>query len=191
LGGTVFLVPQGKLSYQLNYRGEPLQAYSRGINDSAGLAGFAEYDLIRYLYVGFAFQIMPSIKWASTSSSSTDTNSFGGTARMFDFLPHLGVAIPTTPRFSIVAFAAPGYSFFSASDFAGTYTKLGTARGFVIQAGGGVRYAFGQHGFFEVRGNYQRNYHNEKVQSSTTGESADAQFRFNFLSLHGSGGYWF
>ena len=42
LGASLLLIPQGYLAYDLKYRGESLQTYSRGTSVTAGVAAFAE-----------------------------------------------------------------------------------------------------------------------------------------------------
>jgi hypothetical protein len=86
---------------------------------------------------------------------------------------------------------APGYSLLFASGMADAFANSGVVHGFVVQTGGGVLYALGEHGFFSIRGSYQWTFQNNRVQSNTTGESADAQFRFRFVAVHGAAGYWF
>jgi len=74
---------------------------------------------------------------------------------------------------------------------ADAFANSGVVHGFVVQIGGGVLYALGEHAFFSIRGCYQWTFQNKQVQSTTTGESADARFRFGFVGLHGAVGYWF
>ena len=195
-GASLFLVPQGYLSYELKYRGESLLAYGRGTTATAGVAAFAEVDPIPHrwchLYLAFSLQFLPSIKWEPPpGSASTSGSAFGGAGRELDFLPQIGVAFSPSPRVRLLGYVAPGYSLLFASNLVGVLADPGTARGFVVQAGTGMVYAVGEHGFFAVRASYQWTYQNHQVQSNTTGESADVHFRFHFIAVHGAGGYWF
>jgi hypothetical protein len=191
-GATLLISPQGYLAYDLRYRGESLVAYRRGTAPSAGVAAFAEYDLVRHLFVGLALQFLPAIKWEPPPGTDTTTTaSFGGTARQLDLLSQVGVCMFPSARLRLLAYVAPGYSLLFASNLVDAYADPGTARGFLLQVGGGFLYAVGPHAFFAIRTSYQWASPNNQVQSSTTGESADVRLRFRFIALQGMGGYWF
>ena len=191
MGASLFLVPQGYLSYDLKYRGESQLTYAGGTTATAGVTTFAELDPIRHLYLGLALQFLPSIKWEPRSGSAAGSNAFSGTGQELDLLPQIGASLSASPRLRLLAYVAPGYSLLIASGMADAFANSGTAHGFVVQTGGGVLYALGAHGFFSIRGSYQWTFQNNQVQSNTTGASADAHFRFHFIALHGAGGYWF
>ena len=193
LGASIILAPQGNLKYELEYRGEALDSHAGGTSATGGVSAFVEYDVIRHLFVGAALQIMPSLKWQSPSKTSSNSVSYGGSVHAFDLLPQVGISLSPTPRLRVLAYAAPGYSLLDSSSLHGFVlpVALGTMHGFVLQAGGGVQYAFGQHGFFAIRGFYQRASYQTQIKSSTTGQSAEAQLRATFFGVHGCGGYWF
>jgi hypothetical protein len=191
LGASLLLVPQGYLSYDLKYRGESQLTYARGTTSSAAVAVFTEFDLIRHLYLGMTLQFMPSVKWEPPPASSPQTSAFSGSGQELDLLPQIGASLSATPRLRVMAFVAPGYSLLFASGMADAFANTGTAHGFALQTGGGILYALGEHGFFAIRGSYQWTFPNSQVHSNTTGESADAHFRFHFIALHGAAGYWF
>jgi hypothetical protein len=184
--------PQGTLSYSLNYKGEPLLAYSGSTAATAAVVPYLQLDLVRYLYLGFAVQILPSVKWSSPAKSSgSNNNIFGGSGREVDFLPQVGLTVPTSRRLRLLAFAAPGYSLLFASNLVKVYADPGTAHGFLFQTGFGLLWSLGTHAFLEFRGTYQWGFQNNKVQSLTTGESADVEVHSRFFGLQAGGGYWF
>jgi hypothetical protein len=190
------LVPQGTLSYNLRYQGEVLPpAHAGSTAATVGLAAQLQVDLFRYLLLGVAVQYIPSLSWESPASqSSTKDTSFGGSAYEVDLLPHLGATIPVAHRIRFLVFAAPGYSFLSASGLAisKTYVDPGSAaRGFLFQAGAGVLWSFGEHAFLDFRGALQWGFQNSSVQSATTGESAELQVHSSLGTLQAGGGYWF
>jgi hypothetical protein len=190
------LVPKGTqttLSYSLNYKGEPLLAYSGDMATTVGVVPYLQLDLFRYMYLAFAVQILPSVKWSSTSatSSGSSNNIFGGSGREVDFLPQVGLSVPTSRRIRILAFAAPGYSLLFASNLVKVYADPGTAHGFVFQTGFGMVLSLGEHAFLDFRGAYQWGFQNNQVQSATTGATADVEVHSRFLGLQAGGGYWF
>lgn len=189
IGGSLMAIGEGRLSYDLRMRGESLLTHERGVKTTAGLALFVERDLLRYLYVGFAFQIVPSIKWKP--APTTEGDPFTGSASQLDFLPQLGGIYSPTPRLRILGYAAPGFSLLDASDLADIFASSGTPYGFALQVGGGILYALGAHAFLSVRGAHQWTFLRNEVKSHTTNEHADVYFRFRFFSLQGSAGYWF
>lgn len=193
LGASLMLAPKGNLSYSLNYKGEPLLAYSGDTATTAGVVPYLQLDLFRYLYLAVAVQILPSVRWSSTSaaSSGSSNNIFGGSGREVDFLPQVGLSIPASRRIRILAFAAPGYSLLFASDLVKVYADPGTAHGFVFQTGFGMVLSLGQHAFLDFRGSQQWGFQNNKVQSATTGAAADVEVHSRFTSLQAGGGYWF
>jgi hypothetical protein len=192
LGAALVLVPQGTLSYSLNFRGEPILAYSGGAATTAGIVPYVQLDLNQYLFVGFAVQYLPSVKWdLGTSSSSSNNNLFGGTGHEVDFLPQVGASVPASRRIRLLAFAAPGYSLLFASGLVKVYADPGTAHGFIFQTGVGMVLSIAEHAFLDFRGAYQWGFQNNKVQSATTGESADVQVHSRFFGLQAGGGYWF
>lgn len=192
LGGSLVLFPQGYLSFDHRLGGESIDNYARSTISSPGIAGFAEVDLVRYLYLGLAAQFLPWVEWTQPEGSSARGSTWGGSAREFDLLPHIGLAFATSPRLRIFGYLGAGYSLLDASAVTGPqYIELETMHGFVVQTGGGARFAVGEHGFFAVRGSYQRGYHGQEERSPTTGLSSEARLRSSFIGLHGSAGYWF
>lgn len=196
LGGSLFLIPHASLVYDLKYRGEPLDYYDRGVSTTAGVALFTEVDVLPHLFLGLALQCLPSIKWVPLplppGVSREEMPSIGGVAREYDLLPQFGGYVNATPRLRLLAYLAPGYSLLDTSSLDTTIPiKHGTTHGFVLQAGGGMLYAVGQHGFFAIRGLYQRSSSKEQVPSPNTGQSAEPTFFFSFFALQGSGGFWF
>ncbi len=192
IGAALVVMPQGTLSYSLNYKGEPLLAYSGSTAGTAGIVPFVQVDLHRYLYLAFAVQFLPSVKWSLAGpASSSNNNLFGGTGREVDFLPQLGVTVSAARRLRLLVFAAPGYSLLFASNLVKVYADPGTAHGFLVQTGFGMIWALGQHGFLDFRGTYQWGFQNNQVQSATTGESADVEVHSRFFGLRAGGGYWF
>ena len=195
LGATLVFVPQGTLSYTLKYRGEALVAYSGNTAATGGIAAQLQIGLFRYLYAGFTLQYLPSLSWKNPiTQPSTGTNPYGGSAYEIDLLPQLGANIPVARRICFQVFAAPGYSFLSGSGL--TISKAlvdpgSTARGFLFQTGIGMNWSLGEHAFFDFRGTYQWGFQNNKVQSATTGQSADLEVHSQFLALQAGGGYWF
>jgi hypothetical protein len=148
--------------------------------------------LLRYFYLAFAIQVLPSVKWSGTSASAgSNNNIFGGSGREVDLLPQVGLSVPTSRRIRLLAFAAPGYSLIFASNLVKVYADPGTARGFVFQTGFGLIWSLGEHAFLDFRGSYQWGSQNNKVQSATTGASADVEMHSRFLGLQAGGGYWF
>ncbi len=193
IGAALVLMPQGTLSYSLiDDKGEPLLAYSGSTAGTAGVVPFVQFDLHRYLYLAFAVQFLPSVKWNfGGPASSSNNNLFGGTGREVDFLPQLGVTVPAARRLRLLVFAAPGYSLLFASNLVNVYADPGTAHGFIFQTGFGLIWALGQHGFLDFRGAYQWGFQNNTVQSPTTGESADVEVHSRFFGLQAGSGYWF
>jgi hypothetical protein len=193
LGASLMLVPKGTLSYSLNYKGEPLLAYSGDTATTAGVVPYLQLDLFRYVYLAFAVQILPSLKWSGTSatSSSSGNNIFGGSGKEVDFLPQVGLSIPASRRIRILAFAAPGYSLLFASNLVKVYADPGTAHGLVFQTGFGMVLSLGEHAFLDFRGTQQWGFQNNKVQSATTGVSADVEVHSRFFGLQAGAGYWF
>jgi hypothetical protein len=186
------LVPQGTLSYSLNVKGEPQVAYSGSTATTVGIVPYVQLDLIRHLYLAFAVQVLPSVKWSSTSSSSSSNNDlFAGSGREVDFLPQLGVTVPASRRIRMLAFAAPGYSLLSASGLVKVYANPGTAHGFLFQTGVGMVVSLGEHAFLDFRGTYQWGFQNSKVQSANSGEPADIEVHSRLFGLQAGGGYWF
>jgi len=184
--------PQGTLSYSLNYKGEPILAYSGSTAATAGIVPYLQLDLVRYLYLAFAMQFLPSVKWGDTTArSSSNNNLFSGTGREVDFLPQVGLTIPAARRLRMLAFAAPGYSLLFASNLVKVYADPGTAHGFLFQTGFGMIWSLGEHAFLDFRGAYQWGFQNNKVQSSTTAESADVEVHSRLFGLQAGGGYWF
>jgi hypothetical protein len=196
LGAALIFVPQGTMSYNIKYRGEVLPpAYSGSTSATVGFAAQLQVDLFRYLLVGFAVQYLPSLSWNNPSpQSSTGSNPYGGSAHEIDLLPQLGATIPVARRTRFLAFAAPGYSFLSASGLAITKIYVapeGAMHGFLFQTGVGMIWSFGEHAFLDFRGAYQWGFQNNKVQSTTTGETADVEVHSRFFGLQAGGGYWF
>jgi hypothetical protein len=191
IGGSLFLVPQGYLTYDLKYRGETQLLHKGGTTTTAGIAAFAELDLVRHLFLGLSLQFLPSIKWTPPSGAAAASDVFGGSGQELDFLPQAGVHLSASPRLRLLAYVAPGYSLLFAAGMADAFAESGVVHGFVVQTGGGVLYAIGEHGFFSIRASYQWTFQNNQVQSNTTGESADARFRFHFVGAHGAAGVWF
>ncbi len=186
-------MPQGTLSYNLKIRAEPFLAYSGSSAATAGVVmPYLQFDLMRYLYVGFAMQYLPSVKWDNAVSGSTSNNNlFGGTGHELDFLPQLGVTVPAARRIRLLAFAAPGYSLLFASGLVKVYADPGVAHGFLFQTGFGMICSVGESAFLDFRGAYQWGFQNNKVQSATTGESADVEVHSGLFGLQAGGGYWF
>jgi hypothetical protein len=189
LGASLMLAPQGTLTYSLNFRGEPLLKNSGSTATTGGIVPYLQLDLVRHLYLAFAVQFLPSVKWSG--GSSTNNNLFGGSGREVDLLPQVGVTVPASSRIRLLAFAAPGYSMLFASDLVKVYADPGTAHGFIFQTGFGMVVSLGEHAFLDFRGTYQWGFQNNKVQSATTGESADVEVHSRFFGLQGGGGYWF
>ncbi len=190
LGAALMLIPQGHFSYELRYRGETQLLYARDIQTTGGVSVSAEYDVIRYVYVGLAFQYLPSIEW--TNAAGIVRNPINGKASAYDFLPLIGARYSPTPRLRLLAYAAPGFSIFDASGVKQYMSSSGTAYGFALQLGGGLLYAIGQHMFFSLRGSYQWTAASKpEVQSLTTSETAELHARFRFVGAQGSLGYWF
>jgi hypothetical protein len=187
------LAPKGTLSYTLSYKGEPILAYSGSTAITGGFVPYVQLDLFRHLYLAFAMQFLPSVKWSSTSSgsSSNNNNLFGGSGREVDLLPQVGVTVPASRQIRLLVFAAPGYSLLSASGLVKVYADPGTAHGFLFQAGVGMVMSLGEHAFLDFRGAGQWGFQNSKVQSATTGESAEVKVHSSFVILQAGGGYWF
>ena len=189
IGAALMFAPQGTLSYSLNYRGEPLLAYSGSTAATGGVVPYLQLDLLRYLYVGIAVQVLTSVKWSSPAATSgSNNNIFGGSGSEVDVLPQVGL---TSRRIRLLAFAAPGYSLLFASNLVEVYADPGTAHGFIFQTGFGMVCSIGEHAFLDFRGAYQWGFQNNKVQSATTGESADVEVHSRFFGLQAGGGYWF
>jgi hypothetical protein len=183
------LAPQGTLSYSLNYKGEPILAYSGSTAVTGGVVPYLQLDLFRHLYLALAMQFLPSVKWGDTTSSNN--NLFGGSGRELDYLLQVGLTVPVARRIRLLAFAAPGYSFLFASNLVKVYADPGTAHGFLFQTGFGMIVSLGEHAFLDFRGAGQWGFQNNKVQSATTGESADVEVHSRFFLLQAGGGYWF
>jgi hypothetical protein len=194
LGAFLMLIPQSDFSYfsyVLKYRGEALEAHTGKTMTTAGVSAFVEYDPIKYAFLAFALQILPSFKWEPRPISSSTTDAYTGSAREFDFLPQLGATIPVSRRVRLLAFVAPGYSVLSASNLRLMYAHPENVYGFVVQTGAGVLFSVGAHVFFEFRAVGQWGFQSGDTQSPTTGESAETRFRSRLVSVQGGGGYWF
>ena len=195
LGVAGMLVPTGTLSYILNYHGEALRAFSGQMASTVGVRPFLQVDILRArqlkLQLGLAMQILPTIKWANLSSTANN-NAFSGSGYEIDLLPELAAGVNVLPRLRLTAFAAPGYSFLSASDLVGkSYADPGTVRGFVIQTGAEITGSFGQHFFLEGRFANQWGLQSNQVRSFTSGETADAEVHTSLFSVQLGCGYWF
>jgi hypothetical protein len=194
VGGSV-LIGKGNLVYNLKYRGEPLDYNDRGVDTSIGLAGVVEYDVISHLFVGFALQFLPKLRWdpvTTVTSQGDRVTMYGGTAREYDFLPQVGGYWNATPRLRLLAVVAGGYSLLETSSLETLLpVEHGLTHGFVLQAGGGILYAIGTWGFFTARGLYQRSSHKQQVKSPTTGQTAEPTFFLSFFALQGAFGAWF
>jgi hypothetical protein len=189
------IVPTGTLSYSLNYRGEALLSFSGETAFTAGVRPYVQVDLLRFgqlkVQLGLAVQVLPTIKWAN-SSSTANNRGFSGSGYEVDLLPELAVGVNVLPRLRLAVFAAPGYSFLAASDLASkVYADPGTVRGFVIQAGAEISGTFGQHFFVDGRFANQWGFQSSQVRSYTTGEAADAEVHTNLFSVQVGCGYWF
>ncbi len=199
LGGSFLFIPEGSspyhasyLSYDLRVRGETLFAHKGDIETTAGVAVFAELDLIRYLHLALAVQLQPSIRWRSTTTTTmTQRDPFVGTGHEVDFFPQVGVTFSATRRLRVLGYIAPGYALLAAAGMADVLANSGTPHGFALQVGSGILYAIGQHGFFTVRVAQQWAFLQSQAHSNTTGETAEAYFRLRFLALHNSIGFWF
>ena len=197
LGAALMFSPQGTLSYSLNnYRGESLQAFSGSTAATVGIVPFLQLDVLRNLYVAFAVQLLPTVRWnlatsSSSSSASSNNNLFGGSGSEIDFLPQVGITMPASRRIRLLAFAAPGYSLIFASNLVKVYADPGTAHGFVFQTGVGMIWSFGEHAFLDFRGTFQWGFQNNTVQSTTTGQSADVEVHSRLFGMQVGGGYWF
>jgi hypothetical protein len=196
LGIAALIVPTGTLSYKLSYRGQAQLAFSGQTAPTAGLRPFAQVDVLRFgqlkLQLGLAMQFIPSIKWANPPASNGDNNAFNGSGYEVDLLPELAVGVNVLPRLRLVAFGAPGYSFFSASELASkVYTDPGTVRGFVIQAGAEVIGSLGEHFFLDGRLANQWGFQSSEVGSLNNNETWNAEVHTNLFSAQVGCGYWF
>jgi hypothetical protein len=192
LGFALMLSPQGRLAFDDRYQGEAIDNYSRSTTAGPGCAAFSEIDVVRYLYLGLAVQLLPWVAWSQPPGASGSSTTWGGSAREFDFLPHAGLAFSTTPRLRILGYVGAGYSLMDASSITGPqYIKLGTMHGYVVQAGGGVRYALGEHGFLTARASIQQARHSQTERSPTTGLPHEATLRTTVIGVQGAAGYWF
>lgn len=193
LGAALMFAPQGTLSYDLIVKGEPqVPPYSSSTAATAGVVPYLQLDLFRHLYLGLAVQVLPSVKGnGNAASSGSNSNIFGGSGREVDFLPQVGLTVPTSRRLRLLAFAAPGYSLLFASNLVKIYANPGTAHGFIFQTGFGLLWSLGEHAFLDLRGAYQWGFQHNNVQSPTTGESADIEVQSRFFGLQAGGGYWF
>jgi len=196
LGIAAMIVPTGTLSYSLNYRGEAQLAFSGQTAATGGVRPFAQVDILRFnqlrVQLGLAIQILPTIKWANPSLSTANNNAFSGSGYEVDVLPELAIGVNVLPRLRLVAFAAPGYSFLSASDLASkTYVDPGTVRGFVVQGGAEITGSFGQHFFLDGRLANQWGFQGSEVGSPTSGETWNAEVHTNLFTVQVGCGYWF
>lgn len=196
LGVNVGAFLSGKLSYSLSFRGEALVSHSASAAATPGLAIFAEYQPIRFVFVGFTIQYLATVKWAhsapvdSTSSSPT-ASPYGGTGHEIDFLPRLGISYPVAPRVRLVASGAPGYSMIDASNMIKVYADPGTVRGFTIQGDAGAQISFSEHGFVQGRLSYQSSFLESSATSETTGQTAAIDLHASYWGVNGGIGYWF
>jgi hypothetical protein len=196
LGVAAMIVPTGTLSYSLNDRGEAQLAFSGQTASTAGVRPFAQVDILRFkqvrLQLGLAIQILPTIKWANPSLSTAGNDAFSGSGYEVDLLPELAIGVNVLSRVRLAAFAAPGYSFLSASDLASkVYVDPGTVRGFVVQAGAEITGSFGQHFFLDGRLANQWGFQDSEVRSLTNDETWDAKVHTSLFSVQVGCGYWF
>lgn len=193
LGAAFMVFPRGTIDYSLDYRGGPILAKAGDAAATVGVSVFYEYQPLRYMFLAAGLQILPTVKWrhGQTTSTPGGTDPFAGSGREFDLLPQIGLTLPVSRVIHLLAFTAPGYSFVQGSDLVKAYADPGTAKGFLIQAGAGMTVSIGQHGFVTFRFSQQWGFQKNRVQSPTTGESADVALHTNYTGLHAGGGYWF
>lgn len=196
LGASVGLFLGGRLNYKLLFRGEPLVAHSASAAATPGLAVFAEYQPLRYVFVGFTVQYLTTVKWSqsapvASSSDTTSQNPYGGTGHEIDLLPRLGFSYPLTPRVRLLASGAPGYSRIDASSIVKIVADPGTVSGFTIQGDAGALISFSQHGFVQGRLSYQASFLENDVTSPSTGEAAKADLHASYWAVNAGIGYWF
>ncbi len=193
IGASVGLFLAGRLSYKLLFRGEPLVSHSHSAKVTPGLAIFAEYQPIRFLFLGFTVQYLTTVKWTQAAAVVPDssTSPYRGSGYAIDLLPRLGVSYPLTPRVWLIASGAPGYSRIDASDMIKVYANPGTVSGFTIQGDAGALFSFSQNGFLQGRLSYQSSFLESSTASATTGEPAKAELRARYWSINAGVGYWF
>ena len=192
LGASLGILPvAGSMKYKLVYRGGPLEAYTESPAPSAAVSVFAEFQPIRFLFLGVSVQYIATVKWSHSQIFSSGTEMYGGSGYELDFLPRLGLAIPLTPRVRVLVSGAPGYSRVDASDIKGGFAKLGTLTGFVVQGDIGAIVSFTQHGFAQGGVTSQWGFQDNTVTSTTTGQNATAELRSTYVGFHAGIGYWF
>ena len=187
IGASLGIFPLvGRLKYSFIYHGELLDAHEGATKPRPSVSIFADAQLTRFLYAGFAVQFI-AIKWTQNQGVLYDSSAYE-----FDFLPRLGLSLPASSRFRLLVSAAPGYSVIDVSDVVlGTYVQPSPLRGFVFQADAGVLFLFTQHGFVQAGACFHWGLASRTLTSTTTNLPATAELRSTFLGLYTGIGYWF